>query len=194
MPQTPPTHETDIPNRISNLRQEFQSNRAFLEKVADLLPEWMGAERGSVFIYDPSMQRAILAFGTQMDSEELDVPMRGSIVGDVISSSTPILRDNLSERRGVHKDVDQLTEFQTKDLICVPIFETTYTKTIGALELLNQCRNRPFDDTDVTILTEVAKRLSPAMEKLASAYIKDNNTLPDKGYFASISNFFKGSS
>lgn len=114
-------------------------NRPSLEEGLPMISEYAkqvsGAERCSIFIYDPSMQTlwTTLADGT----EKIMVHKDDGIVGATLKEGKPILvNDPYDDPRFLHT-VDQKTGFVTSNLASIPIFGSD-RQIIGVFQLLNK--------------------------------------------------------
>lgn len=132
-----------------------------LDNVVTILPSLLNAERCSLFIRDLNQERIWLQCGTGRIDRELDLPMRGSISGEVILTHRSQIINDLSGHIGTHTDVEALANGQTRNMICVPIRNSTDQKVRGALQILNKLDHTPFNETDCRLLEKVAELIKP---------------------------------
>ncbi len=147
-------------------------HRILLSAVVDILPKAMGADRCSIFIHDPSHQRAWLQCGTGLEEKELDIPLRGSITGEVIQSGRSIFVPDMRLRPGIHTDVDTMTGYDTRSVLCVPITDSRGNTVRGTLQLINKLNGERFDDLDRQHLEQVAVSLRKAIRAIYYAQFK----------------------
>jgi diguanylate cyclase (GGDEF)-like protein len=84
------------------------------------------------------------------------------IVGWVAANGTPALVPEVRRDRRFLHDVDQITGFTTRSILCLPIFNKG--KTIAVLEMLNKIGG-PFDRHDVKLVTRLIDQASIALER-----------------------------
>ena len=136
---------------------------ALIERVCVALAQAVGSERVGVFVHDALNDRAWLLAGVDMDSEDLDVPLRNSITGQVISSREVIMKRGLDGVNGVHQQVDALTGFSTREVLCAPIPYRS-SRVAGAVQLLNEKRPGTFDKPEVrTLLVQTSRALASSL-------------------------------
>jgi len=139
---------------------------ALLKFYIEVLPKIVDAERCSIFIINLGGKNVDLKFGTGLKEGQIEAPLENSIVGESISGKRCIVENYLDGKEGFHKKADAKTGFITRSLICMPIKNLTQDAAIGAIEVLNKKGDLIFTDKDKSILEEVAKHLSIAIENI----------------------------
>ena len=143
-----------------------QGNKELLNFFTELLPEVMDVERCSIFIHDTVHDKVWLQSGTGLKEKQIEVPKTGSLVGEVITSGTPLIRNDLHLEEGMHKKVDSKTGFVTRNILCVPINSITNPGVTGAIQVLNKRNDGTFHDQDIKLLERVAYHLELAIENI----------------------------
>ncbi len=133
---------------------------------ASFLPSLMKVERCTVFILDLGSQEICSIFGTGLGREKITPPLKGSIVGSVISSGKGFLVNDLQSQAGYHSLVEEKTGFTSYNMICAPIKSLTGNSVTGAVQLLNKFENQPFTEDDLIHLEEIAHYLSLSIESI----------------------------
>lgn len=114
-------------------------NRPSLQEGLPMISEYAkqvsGAERCSIFIYNPSMQTlwTTIADGT----EKIMVHKDDGIVGHTLKEGKPILVNEPYEDPRFLPTVDQKTGFVTRNIASIPIFGSN-RQIIGVFQLLNK--------------------------------------------------------
>lgn len=144
----------------------IQTPQSLLDEVVRILPGLMDADRCSIFIRDPSQERIWLQSGTGMIERELDLPMRGSISGEVIRSGRSQILNDLKSHIGTHTDVEIMTGYHIRNMLCVPIHNSNGQKVRGVLQVLNKRDNAPFSDNDRQFAETIAEMLKPMVSRL----------------------------
>ncbi len=132
----------------------------------DIIPSLLKAERCSIFVLDPQTEHVWLHCGTGLEERDVKVPKSQSIVGEVISTGKPQIRTNIANRAGTHERVDLQTGFTTFNTLCVPIFNTTRNRVVGALQVLNKRGNMKFNENDTILLERFAFHTQMSIENI----------------------------
>jgi signal transduction histidine kinase len=137
---------------------------ALMQNVVEAARELTGCEATSLLLHDPTTRHlhfeaatgALLAQG-----ERIVVPTSNSIAGWVYSHGEPLhVEDAVADDR-FFPEVDVLTQFQTRSVLCVPL--RTQDKTLGVIEAVNKI-DGPFADEDERILMALASQAAIALE------------------------------
>jgi transcriptional regulator with GAF, ATPase, and Fis domain len=133
---------------------------------SSFVPSLMKAERCTVFIIDIGSKEICSIFGTGLLNQQIKPPLKGSIVGGVISSGKGFLVNNLQDHTGYHSFIEEQTGFICNNIICVPIKSITGNSVTGAVQLLNKIDKQPFTEDDLSRLEEIAHFLSLSIESI----------------------------
>ena len=163
----PRTQLTFLKNRLVQVSDSWSIDdyRVFITFYSRLLPELMSAERCTIFIKKQDSGKIWSIFGTGLIEEQIEPPMEGSIVGQVIQSGKSRIENDLREHRGFHSDMDEKTGFSSRNLICSPIKSSSGNVT-GAIQLLNKKGQKDFNNEDLERLDEIAHFLSISIESV----------------------------
>jgi len=142
-------------------------NKALLDFYIKIMPKVLNAERCSIFIYDPESMTIWLKGGTEVKERDIEVSGEfDSVVGNVISTGQYKIVSGLKEKNGVHKEIDQNTGFETRNILCIPIMSLDRKKVMGAVEILNKKDGTTFNDEDRILLEEMAHHLQLTIENI----------------------------
>jgi signal transduction histidine kinase len=83
------------------------------------------------------------------------------IVGKSIADGRAVLVSDVAKDRRWFKGVDQVSGYQTRSLLCVPL--RVKGQVIGALEVLNK-RDGPFTDDDLRLVSSLSDLAAQAIE------------------------------
>ena len=139
---------------------------SFASFYSSFLPELMQVERCTIFIVEKGGNTICSIFGTGLSEQQIEPPLEGSLVGQVIKTGISQIKNDLSEFRGFHSDSDKQTGFITRNLICSPIRNSTGEGVSGAIQLLNTMSGRDFTADDLRKLDEIAHFLSLSIESV----------------------------
>lgn len=173
-PTHSPANETlDLPSNILNhfslLAKQLPNQKhhtTLLHLCVEKLPKLMASDRCSIFIHDPQQQRAWLHSGTGLASRELDIPLTGSISGEAMRTGKTINIANMQQRAGIHWDIDAMTGYQTRTVLCIPIMNSNQEEAWGTLQLFNKLNNLPFDQNDQDTLEKIGFQIRNAFHSI----------------------------
>ena len=138
---------------------------AFVRFYVSIVPKVLDADRCSIFTRQHGTETVWSKLGTNLQEREIEAPVQGSFVGNVVSTGQVIIESNLEDRPGFHATVTSTTGFVTKNLACAPIKSLSGRGVIGAIEVLNKLHGN-FTAEDGRRLQEIADCLAMAMENL----------------------------
>jgi signal transduction histidine kinase len=136
-----------------------------LEQIVVAATELTATEASSILLVDK--RTGVLRFEAAIDTTgfglaSIEVPIESSIAGWVVTNGEPLLIADVSNEPRWSSNVDEQSEFQTRNMLAVPM--RTHDKVIGCLEALNKSGDQPFTDEDVNTLTTLAAQAATAIE------------------------------
>jgi GAF domain-containing protein len=106
-----------------------------LPMISEYAKQVSGAERCSIFIYNPKIQ---MLWTTLADGiEKIMVHHDDGIVGHTVKEGKPILVNNPYEDERFLHTIDNKTGFVTENIASIPIFDSA-RRVIGVFQLLNK--------------------------------------------------------
>lgn len=151
--------------RVSN-SWTVSSYRDLLNFYVRILPDAMRAERSTIFIIEMGTKKICSIYGTGLEEKQIEPPLEGSIVGEVISSGRGIIENDLQHREGYHLQVATEKGFTSRNMVCAPIKSITGYGVTGAVQVLNKKNGLLFTTEDLTLLEEFAEYLSISIESI----------------------------
>lgn len=154
--------------RLDEVKRAWTADRyeSLLRFYVRIIPRLVDGERCGIFVLDSLRQRLMSKAGTGLRDGEIEAPMEGSVVGQVVSTGEQVLDNNIGSRAGFHRTAARQTGFITRSIICVPIRSVADNQVIGALQVLNAQRPSGFDETDLALLAEITTYLSMALDNI----------------------------
>ncbi len=137
----------------------------FLNLVLEECISRLDADRGSIFLLDKN-ENILKGFATTgVDkSINLQIPASQGIVGETVSSGKILNIKNAYSDSRFFKEIDTLTGYETKSILCSPIATHLAHKSahkqksiniLGAIELLNPKNKLCFDTMDEASLSHI---------------------------------------
>ena len=186
----------NLSSRQEALSEEIDPKResALLDFMVRVVPRMLDAERCSVFILDPENRKAWLKAGTAVSERGIEVSLKDSVVGRVISSGEAVIINDLHGRSGAHKNIDAGTGFVTREIICVPIRSKGLGEVAGAIQVLNKKGGGGFTAEDQGFLEEAGGHLQSIVDSvfLAQEAIGIGKKLISVATSVAIIGFFLG--
>jgi PAS domain S-box-containing protein len=93
---------------------------------------------------------------------DIRLPPGEGIAGWVAEHGQPALVPNVREDPRFYQEIDKISEFETKSILCVPL--KAKTKLIGVLEAINKANGNSFTEEDALVLSVFAYQAAMAIE------------------------------
>ena len=153
---------------------QTQETGELLQTMVETSTQLLGAERATIFLLDPKSSMLIGRPALGVDGGELRISQGTGVVGQVVASGQPqrVDMDIANEQAQIDRTVDEQLGFQTRSLVCVPMFDKE-GQTIGAFELLNKVAGN-FTQADEEALAELAAHAAVAIEN--TQHVEDLKT------------------
>jgi transcriptional regulator with GAF, ATPase, and Fis domain len=132
-----------------------------LDAIAEQASRLVSCERASLFIWDPAHHQLVARPALGMDGGELRIPEDTGVVGKVLQTGRACTVDDVRCEPSWNSQVDQSSGFQTRNLLCVPLLESS-GRCLGVLEVLNKTEGR-FTLDDVEVLEALAWHAAAAL-------------------------------
>jgi putative methionine-R-sulfoxide reductase with GAF domain len=152
-----------ILNITKDLREEIYGD-ILLEKIMDYALSMTSSEAGSILLLDNDTLIFKIVRGEK--AEQLtgtSVEKGKGLSGWVAQTGMPVRISNAAEDKRFNPDVDAMTGYETKTIMCVPL--KTHSTVIGVLELLNKSGGFPYRERDEEILTYLAEQAAISIIK-----------------------------
>lgn len=140
--------------------------KSFIRFYSSSIPDLIGVERCTVFVLEIKDKKICSVYGTGLE-QELEPPLEGSIVGDVINKGESVVINDLAGHSGYHSHAEQLTGYAGYNMLCVPIRSLSDNSVSGAVQLINKLHAKDFSAEDVSKLEQIAHFLSFSIESIA---------------------------
>ena len=135
---------------------------AMLVQIAQKAAGVMGADRCSLFLYDPKTDELWSTVALGMEGQQIRIPSRAGVAGHCFTvGETLILADVYSDPR-FNKEVDAWTGYRTRNLLCIPLCNRAGER-IGVIQLLNK-KEGEFKEEDEAFLKNFANHASVFIE------------------------------
>jgi len=153
----------------SDLREEVYGD-ILLEKIAEAAMSITHSEAASILMLDNDKLVFKIAMGKESSTLTGAIVEKGQgIAGWVAESGTPVRIADAARDKRFNPEVDRLTGFETKSVLCVPL--KTRSGVIGVLELLNKKNGHPYRKRDEEIIIYLAEQA--AISIIKTQFIED---------------------
>lgn len=162
----------------SALRFAFELREAEDDKVwarvVDKLSAFFDAEAATYYRFEPQKRHLLPLYAVGPNAGDLKgtpVDIRTGLSGWVASHREPLLIEDAYADGRFLREVDDVTGFKTKTVLCYPLVDQH--ELAGVLQLFNK-RAGPFDKADLELVEAVARAVQLALRnlKLAAAVEK----------------------
>lgn len=150
---------------------QFGNKEKFVESMLEEIVRILNAQRASIFLINTETNEleAVAALG--IDKELLKFDYRKGIAGSVFTTGVSLNIDTKTDKVRFSEEMDKVTGFDTKSIICGPITNRE-DKIIGVIEVLNKRNEDRFTVEDektmkvlALILSSVFHHYNPISEK-----------------------------
>jgi two-component system, NtrC family, response regulator HydG len=150
---------------------QFGNKEKFIENMLEEITRILTAQRATIFLINPDSNEleAVAALG--ISKELLKFDYRKGIAGSVFTTGVSLNIDCKTDKVRFSEEIDKVTGFQTKSIICAPIHNRE-DKIIGVIEILNKRNEDRFtaeDEKTMKVLTlicsSVFHNFNPISEK-----------------------------
>jgi class 3 adenylate cyclase/GAF domain-containing protein len=135
-----------------------------LRHTLEMIQAIMDVEAGSLLLLNKNELEFKTSFNLDSGIKDLKavrLNIGQGIAGYCAARGEPMIVKNVKESKYFHAGFDQMTGFETKSILCVPLI--SLGKVLGVVEVINK-RHGEFDQDDLHLLQSIATTVSIAME------------------------------
>lgn len=143
-----------------------------LVQVVDVAREVMGAERGTVFLYDPLRDELYAEVGTGLEVEEIRFPAKQGIAGICVKTGKIVNVPDAYAHEGFNRDIDRKMGYRTRCILSVPLVGLD-NDLVGVLQLINKVQGT-FNGRDERVAEVLGSQCAVALQRarLMEEYLK----------------------
>ncbi|MDJ0556490.1 MAG: GAF domain-containing protein [Microcoleaceae cyanobacterium MO_207.B10] len=109
-------------------------------------------------------------------SQEYHLPINVGILGHVATTGEGLNISDAKSHPLFNEEIDQPTGYDTRTILCMPIFSTTNSqKPVAVVRLLNKANNLSFDQEDEQQFRSFADSMGVILESCQSFYVAARN-------------------
>ena len=155
-----------------------------LEAMVRITTAELGAERGTLFLNDPTTGELYSRIAQGIFKREIRVLNDRGIAGHVFTTNqSEFVHDAYSDAR-FNKEIDEKTDFVTRSILCVPL-RTVRGEVIGVTQILNKI-NGDFSDNDMHLLESITTQASIALQSHQLLEQMQRNTVKEMEFLDMI--------
>ena len=143
-----------------------------LAEVIDVALEVMGAERGTVFLYEQATDELCSRVATGDEIDVIRIKLGNGIAGHCAKQRQVVMVDDCYNDERFNPEVDQATGFRSRSLLSVPLVGIE-DQLVGVLQLVNK-RDGAFGANDLNLAIILGGQCALALERamLIEAHIQ----------------------
>jgi Nif-specific regulatory protein len=126
---------------------QFGNKEKFIESMLEEITRILNAQRATIFLINPDTNELEAAAALGIDKELLKFDYRKGIAGSVFTTGIALNIDCKTDKVRFSEEIDKVTGYQTKSIICAPIHNRE-DKIIGVIEILNKRNEDRFTAED----------------------------------------------
>jgi len=161
---------------ISQKISEKKPLPILLNEIMESCKLIMNAEASSLLLYESATKKLnfLVAIGNQGKLiKQYSVDIGTGIAGWVAENRKPLLIEDCYNDPRFNPKYDQLTEFMTKSMICVPLIRKN--NLIGIIQVINRKDGKNFDNEDFKVFETLASQCAIAIENARLIEIQVEN-------------------
>ncbi len=138
---------------------------SMLEQVIRMTQRTLNASAASVLLFGDNDQELFFQAVSGPVGKALKrvkISTGNSIAGQVARTGRPLIVNNVNTNPVFHKNIDEITGFVTRSLVCVPL--AAHRKVMGVIEVLNKQDGSDFCDQDLEAVVSVGATAAMAIE------------------------------
>lgn len=133
-----------------------------LGKIVLAATQLLGADRGSLFLYDPAHNELFSRVAGGLAEDQIRFPANAGIAGECFTTGKPVSIDDAYGEARFNPEVDKGTGYRTRNLLCMPIAAKNGNK-VGVMEILNK-KAGPFTVGDQRRLAALCAQAAVSIE------------------------------
>ena len=126
------------------------------------LNQFMDSERSSIFLFQHWNEQLSIFSSLDLDKHEVRIPKSCGVAGWVFVNRQPAVVNNAYEDSRFYKEVDELTGFHTRNMICTPLLDSK-DHCLGTLQSLNK-KAGDFTSDDLELLNLAARMVAVSIK------------------------------
>lgn len=153
-----------ILNITRDLREEVYGD-ILLEKIMDYALSITWAEAGSILLIDENNNLTFKIVRGESASKLVGTSVENGkgITGWVAQNGLPVRLEDVSKDERFNPEIDAITGFRTKSILCVPL--KTQSGIVGVIELLNKKDGYAYRERDEDIIVYLAEQAALSIIK-----------------------------
>ncbi len=157
--------QIDAIHRISTALGSIVRQDHLIEEALLVSMELVGACAGSIILYDADKEKLVFTHvvgSTADDLVGMELDPDQGIAGSVFASGQLRVSDDVTDEAEHNKEVGEKVDFQTKNMVTVPLKSVEGAPT-GVMQVLNKAGGN-FDEGDTDVLAILGGQIANAIE------------------------------
>lgn len=168
--------KTTLVLEVTQQLSESHSLEDLLAKLTNTVVTKLGVERCTIFLHDRDTDELFTRASEDEKMKEIRFPCGVGIAGQAFSDRTAFIIPDAYQDPRFNPEVDVLTGFRTKSILCTPIWRSggkddSDAQIIGVAQAVNK-RDGNFTEFDLTLLENM---ITPCAHALINAKLNEDN-------------------
>ena len=125
------------------------------------LNQFMDSERSSIWLFQHWNQKLAVFSSLDLEKNEVRIPKSSGVAGWVFVNRKPAIVNDAYEDSRFCREVDDMTGFRTRNLICSPLFDNK-DECLGTIQSVNK-KKGDFTTDDLELLNLAARMVAVAI-------------------------------
>lgn len=160
-----PEVKQDLIYEISRIVISSSESSDLINQITRTTQRALKASASTLFLLDGEKKYLIFHVVSGQAEKTLSqtkMSVESGIAGWVARNGKPLIINDVAQDRRFYKDIDNITGFTTKAIMCVPLM--IHRDILGALQVINKLDGRGFTEDDLETLKAVASTAAMAVE------------------------------
>jgi adenylate cyclase len=171
----------EVSNRMA-LSANLDEALAVLHSIA---ASTVGTERSSIFLEDPASRELVSRIPEGSFTREIRILNTAGIAGHVFQTGDGVIIEDAYKDPRFDPNVDSMTGFVTKNILCVPL-RTVKGTVIGVAELLNKIEGK-FEPEDLKLLQAIVRQAAIVLESHRTVEIVERERRQELEFLSVVS-------
>lgn len=159
--------------------------KELIQKLIETTIHIIGCERGTIFLND-NQTGELYSFIAKGDLQfEIRILNTAGLAGWTYTNNEPLIIDNVDDDDRHNKQIDDMTGFKTKSILCVPL-RNANDELLGVTQMLNKIEG-DFNESDIKFVQMLTEHAAMAIQNKVTIEHIENNHQKNMHFLESIS-------
>ncbi|HSF18867.1 MAG TPA: sensor domain-containing diguanylate cyclase [Vicinamibacteria bacterium] len=159
------SHRLQVLGEIVSTANSILDPRRVVNVIMSQIQQLIPSEAWSILLVDEETGELVfeMALGEKSaDLSDIRIKIGEGVAGWVAETGEPAIVNNVHRDRRFQNRFDQLTQFETRSILCAPLISRG--RTLGVVEIMNRASGSRFTKKDMNLLLTLVEPAAIALE------------------------------